>query len=172
MSRNRELLGFLGKGFVLEVSGSPGSGRREAVYKIIDVLGGDAIYIDYAQTRWRSKGKWPGVEFITASDPLELLSATANANHSLMVVDSIPRVFHAFKLEYRARWGLVASLLALAVDRASRGLGSVFVNYWSMGRSFGEQVFAPYFTHRAVVRRDAGRQVLQFFHPLRGEVEL
>ncbi|QOJ79596.1 hypothetical protein IG193_03820 [Infirmifilum lucidum] len=169
---SRSLKSLLSGGFVLELAGRPGSGRREAARRLLSALGGTALYLDYSGTYWRSRGGWGGVSFESPGDPLELLSAFSTAGEGVVVLDSIPRVFHAFDLEYRARWGLVASLLGLAVDRASRGLGSIFINYWSGGRSFGEQVFSAYYTHRALVARQDGRLALDFYCPSRVVLEV
>jgi hypothetical protein len=168
--RKPQDIGFLGQGFVIEISGASGSGRREAVQRFISETGTETLYIDYAQTSWRSRGKWRNVKFQTPGDPLELLSIIAGANYKLIVVDSVPRVFYAFNLEYRARWGLVASLLALALDKASRGLNSIFINYSSDSKSFGENIFAEYFTHRALVRREGDKITLSFYHPYKADI--
>ncbi|MEZ0346038.1 MAG: hypothetical protein ABWK01_05775 [Infirmifilum sp.] len=171
MSSLRRIRDVLGSGFVLEVSGPQGSGRRDFAYKLVSSLGVETLYLDYSHTLFRAQG-WGGVKFYTGGDPLALLSVFAHAPQRLVVVDSIPRVFHGFELDYRARWGLVASLLALALDRAHMGLGSIFLNYSEGSRSFGEQVFAAYFTHRAYVKREGNRASLKFYHPLDLEFEV
>ncbi|UNQ72799.1 hypothetical protein [Infirmifilum sp. NZ] len=173
MSRSPNPLQILRGGFVLELAGRPGSGRRDAAYRLVSRLGGRALYLDYSGTAWRSRGGWRGVSFETPDGPLELLSALAGAEEEeLVVLDSVPRVFHAFQLDYRSRWGLVASLLALAVDRASRGLGSLFINYWDGSRSFGERMLGVYYTHRALVARRDSRVVLELYHPISTLLEL
>lgn len=170
MSQTSELRGLLGAGFVLELSGAPGSGRREAALRLLSRLGGRALYVDLASTAWRLRAR--GVEVVSPEDPLALLSTIVSAGHEVVVVDSLPRVFHAFDLEYRARWGLAASTLALAIDRASRGLGTVVINYRGGSRSFGELLLATYYTHRAIARCNGGACTLAFHHPFEAEVPL
>ncbi|WP_460025204.1 hypothetical protein [Infirmifilum sp. SLHALR2] len=172
MSRSPNPEQILRGGFVLELAGRPGSGRRYAAYGLVSRLGGRALYLDYSGAAWRSGGGWRGVSFETPDGPLELLSAFAGAEEGLVVLDSVPRVFHAFQLDYRSRWGLVASLLALAVDRASRGLGSLFINYWDGSRSFGERVLGVYYTHRALAARRDSRVILELYHPISLVLEL
>lgn len=153
------LLRLLPRGFSLEVSGPPGSGRRLFVARLVEYVverGGSVLYVDLAGTQYRLCRSGSGlcsserVTFTRPGDPAEA-ALLSFVDDDLVVLDSVPRLFFGFQAGYRERWGYVSSALLGGLRRASRGLGFVAVNYRSGEKSFGERVFASYFTHRVAL---------------------
>jgi hypothetical protein len=163
-------------GFSLEVSGRTGSGRRLFVLSLLPRLLGEgktAIYIDYSGTFWRLSRSNPGlgerVVFTSPGDPGEVVRILSGS-YDLAVLDSIPRVFSRFGGSYREKWGVTAAILLAGLQMAGRGGGFIAINHSSGGRSFGENVFACYFTHRVVLEGEGRAPRAKLIYPFEADL--
>ncbi len=158
---------------VLEVSGSPGSGRRLFVWGIIDVAnkrGLKTAIIDAAcSKKYVIEGGVDVYEVDLANTRIEEIFYIP-WSYDLIVVDSIPRLFYDPDLPYRKRWGYVASILYMLLSLARKGRKSVLLNYYGK-RPFGERILANYFTHRAVIRKVGEEIIIHQIYPTFREVK-
>ncbi|AGT35364.1 MAG: hypothetical protein QXX32_02665 [Thermofilum sp.] len=173
-----DLVDLLRGGFALEVSGRTGTGRRVYVFSLLSKLvkeGSNTVYMDYASTFWRASKLSRKESFLdkvvftmptAVDDAFQLLAG----KHDFVVLDSIPRFFMRFGKTYREKWGIVASLLALGLRFAREGGGLIAINYASRGRSFGENIFASYFTHRVTLEEDSEGVRAKLIYPFEEEL--
>ncbi|MEM0092919.1 MAG: hypothetical protein QW753_00920 [Thermofilum sp.] len=166
MLSTSRLLGKLGRGFLLELAGAPGSGRREVLFSILRKLleEGCGAYVDLSGSVKRalvsgrvdpSVEPWSRLKLLREADPPALISLALSGSCRVIVLDSLPRFFYSLRAERGRRWGCTAAVLSALLAAAERGTAALVVNYASRGRSFGEAAFAHYFTHRALVERKA-----------------
>lgn len=179
-----ELLRWLGQGFLLELAGAPGSGRREVVFSILGELlsEGCGVYVDLCGSTRRalvsgridpSAEPWLGLRVLREADPAALVSIALSGSCRVIVLDSLPRFFYSLGVERGRRWGCTAAVLSAFLAAAEKGAAALVVNYAARGRSFGEAVFAHYFTHRAIVEGGGeGARVVKLMYPVEAVLPL
>lgn len=166
MLSTSELSGKLGRGFLLEIAGAPGSGRREVVFCILQEIleEGLGVYADFSGSVRRAlvSGKvdfsaepWRKLRLLRETDPSALVSLALSGGYRAIVLDSLPRLFFSLGVERGKRWGCTAAVLSALLAAAEKGTAAIVVNYAARGKSFGEAVFTHYFTHRAFVEKKA-----------------
>lgn len=165
------------RGYSLEVSGAPGSGRRLLAWDAVEALRGEGpvLYIDLAgrySYMLRTRGGVPeGVYVYTRGLPGEMISLIGGGEYSLVVLDSLPRLFFDIHASYRERWGVAALVLYTGLSLALRGGRFMALNY-SSRRPFGDSVFAHYFTHRVGLSLEEGVLRVEKLYPGYGEIVL
>ncbi len=164
------------RGFSLEVSGRPGSGRRLFVWGLLEEFAGEGVlYFDlvgrFTRYLYSAGGEAEGVSVVYTLSPEEMVSLMRGGEYGLVVLDSVPRLFFDTETGYKARWGAVAQVLYAGLRVALRGGRFVAVNYRSR-RSFGETVFSPYFTHRVATEFKEGTLRVAKLYPVGGEIVL
>lgn len=164
------------KGFSLEISGPPGSGRRIPIWRAVEELSSERVlYLDLAGRYThllRTSGEAPEtVDLYTSPSPYDAFSLILGGSYGLVVLDSIPRLFFDMEASYRARWGLTALVLDAGLRLVLKGGRFIAVNYASR-RPFGETFFAHFFTHRVSASLGEEGLRLKKLYPGSGEIVL
>ncbi|GEM_PF-2483666 len=165
------------RGYSLEVVGTAGSARRLVAWEAVDALLGEGpvLYVDLSGRythMLRLKGRVPeGLYLYTTPSPGDIVSLMEGGGYSLVVLDSLPRLFFDMEAPYRGRWGATALVLYTGLALAARDGRFIALNYLSR-RPFGDSLFTHYFTHRVRVSAGGDGLRVEKLYPGSGEIVL